>query len=172
MRARPLDRLGGRALGVGRDGIDVEEELPQLEEAFGPLGHAERRGRGDRGDDDRRARRRLGRGGTGRNPQRARLLKQARRDLWIVHEDVVGSDVVATGGDQVAGEDAAHLAEADNRDPSWVERGHPVSPVHLLSSVGSCSVVSWPRTGSAIAAARLCAPFHSPDGRTAPSLPT
>lgn len=33
-------------------------------------------------------------------------------------------------------------------------------------------VVSCPRTGSAIACSRLCAPFHSDGGRTAPSLPT
>ena len=40
-----------------------------------------------------------------------------------------------------------------------------------LSSAGSCRVVSCPRTGSAMASSRLCAPFHSVDERTCPSLP-
>jgi len=40
-----------------------------------------------------------------------------------------------------------------------------------LSRVGSCNVVSWPRTGFAMASSRLCAPLHSVDGRTCPSLP-
>jgi hypothetical protein len=40
-----------------------------------------------------------------------------------------------------------------------------------LSNARSCRVVSCPRTGSAMACSRLCAPFHSVDGRTCPSLP-
>ena len=39
------------------------------------------------------------------------------------------------------------------------------------SSDESCKVVSWPRTGSAMASAKLRAPFHSLGGRTWPSLP-
>ena len=40
-----------------------------------------------------------------------------------------------------------------------------------LSNAGSCRVVSCRQTGSAMACSRLCAPFHSDDGRTWPSLP-
>jgi len=65
-----------------------------------------------------------------------------RRALRIVQKDVIGGDVVATGGDQVTGEEATDLAEADDRDASRVERGHLPSPVHVSSRVGSCSVVS------------------------------
>ena len=50
--------------------------------------------------------------------------------------------------------------------------GQALVATYECSSERSCTVVSCPTTGSAIAASRLVAPFHSSAGRTRPSLPT
>jgi fatty-acyl-CoA synthase len=72
--------------------------------------------------------------------------------------------------------------EVDASTPGQLRAQHPAPArrttagwrlVHYeCSSNRSCTVVSCPTTGSAIAASSVSAPFHSSGGRTLPSVPT
>ena len=75
-------------------------------------------------------------------------------------------------GEQSQGPDqGASARPGDSGGCSGQDHGLQTLPVTRPSSDGSCRVVSCPRTGSAMASARLRTPFHSEGGRTCPSLP-
>jgi hypothetical protein len=109
---------------------------------------------------------------TGESPRLTRVARRLARTGIARWRILLGCRWGQRGQQRPQGRQIAGPTQRSDGPLLYRSNSHRVGVLPLSSSsAGSCRVVSCPRTGSAMACSRLCAPFHLAEGRTFPSLP-